>query len=266
MPRTGSTLLTKILNQNPEFYASTTSPAPVLVRWMRNAVHNTNEFKALPSGDLGENFIHSVRGAVEGWHHKNSDKVVFDKNRDWLSLRNIANKAFPEGKYVFCIRDLRSIVSSHIKLSHAHPQYCHPRDVQEASVGDNIDLILNGAEASPTANVLHNIIKSGVLEEYTVKSKIHIIRYEDLTSDPKKTMRELYDFLGYDQFTHSFTDIAQGEDEHDTVWSGWGEHTIRPDVVECANDYEEVLGVKNSEHILNQYKWFYDKFYPELKR
>ena len=46
LPRSGSTLLCNVLNQNPEFYAGSTSPLPALVNTLVNCLSNSPEVQA----------------------------------------------------------------------------------------------------------------------------------------------------------------------------------------------------------------------------
>ena len=47
LPRSGSTLLCNLLNQNPEVYASSTSIVPVILGSTSNIISNSPEFKSL---------------------------------------------------------------------------------------------------------------------------------------------------------------------------------------------------------------------------
>ena len=79
LPRSGSTLLSAILRQNPRFSASMTSPVSALF----GAVH-----PKMCGGEFGVFFDDEKRTAVlksifNGYYPSASEQVIFDTNRTW---------------------------------------------------------------------------------------------------------------------------------------------------------------------------------------
>ena len=84
LPRSGSTLLCNILNQNPKFHASSTSMITPVLNTMSNMLSKSTEIKGELQKDrkkTEERMRQLLRGVVEGWY-KDYD-VVFDKCRGW---------------------------------------------------------------------------------------------------------------------------------------------------------------------------------------
>ena len=82
LPRSGSTMLAALLNQNPDFHASGTSAAQIIFQMLYNQFSGVSELSALLDDDQRREVMHAVIDAV---HHKRGDRgVVFDTNRRWL--------------------------------------------------------------------------------------------------------------------------------------------------------------------------------------
>jgi hypothetical protein len=93
-------------------------------------------------------------------------------------------------------------------------------------------------------------------------SDFFIFRYEDFGKDPKKTMDDLYRFLGYETFEHDFKNINFTPKEHDTAYWSYVDHTVGKEVKYLEPDYSVFGGL--NEEILHENSEFYKFFYPEL--
>jgi len=85
-PRSGSTLLSAILRQNPLFYASISSPVMAMVNGIYSALGAQQEWTTLATDKQREN---SMRAVVEGFYQEYADKVVFDTSRGWCARMGI---------------------------------------------------------------------------------------------------------------------------------------------------------------------------------
>ncbi len=82
MPRSGSTLLSSILNQNPRFYSGPSSP--VLGSMITSYQHFINDelYKAFPKEEQVGKIVGSI---IDGYYSDIDKPVVIDKNRGWTS-------------------------------------------------------------------------------------------------------------------------------------------------------------------------------------
>ena len=82
LPRSGSTLLCNILNQNPEFHATSTSGILDIVLAIRNQWENLPVFKASPNkagkAAVVNSILHNYVSIVDR-------PVYFDKSRGWIA-------------------------------------------------------------------------------------------------------------------------------------------------------------------------------------
>src|SRR6185437_11938778 len=93
LPRSGSTLLSAILRQNPRFHAGMTGPVgsmvDVMLRNMSMANETSTFYDEMPRGD-----------------------VVFDTNRIWCSRLPVLDALFPRAKVICCVREVPWIFDS----------------------------------------------------------------------------------------------------------------------------------------------------------
>ena len=75
LPRSGSTLLASILNQNPRFVAGMTGPTGALFNAMLGATSPQQETSIYVDDPMRERLLHGVFDAVYG--EVNSEQVVF---------------------------------------------------------------------------------------------------------------------------------------------------------------------------------------------
>jgi sulfotransferase len=102
LPRSGSTLLSAILRQNPEMYADISSPVQGLV---------TSAIQVV-TGSETNHLIHEdkrktiLRGLFESYYADVDRPLVFDTSRGWTSKTNLLKDLFPQTKIICCVRDL----------------------------------------------------------------------------------------------------------------------------------------------------------------
>jgi sulfotransferase len=74
--------------------------------------------------------------------------------------------------------------------------------------------------------------------------KLHVVGFNELTTDPEKKMRQVYEFLGEPHFPHDFDHVEQVTREDDEVHGFVNLHKIRPRVQPAINDAHAVLGTE----------------------
>ncbi len=89
LPRSGSTLLCNILNQNPRFFAGSTSPLPTL---LANIISTWSTQIEITSDLLHDReaaqarMLRAMREFCNAWYSDkvNETPVIFDKSRHWM--------------------------------------------------------------------------------------------------------------------------------------------------------------------------------------
>jgi sulfotransferase len=267
LPRTGSTILTALLDQNPNFYATGTSPLPSVIENVIAQMGPQNDFNIINHKTLEKQVYGLMRGCIEGWHSGETDKpVVFSKSRPWIIFYDELRRLYPDAKFIFCVRDLRSIVLSFEKLVPQFPFLRFP--IKEAG-----DLSVSRLDRNSRLKywLYHEYSALGIMHKHMPKfyddyadgpSNFFIFKYEEFAPNPQDTMDKLYDFLGYEKFQHDFNNITFTPKEYDTAYWSYVDHTVGSKLNYVESDFS-VFGGMNEE-IINDNIKFYKFFYPEL--
>src|SRR5262245_31386530 len=93
LPRSGSTLLSAILRQNPEFTAGMSSPLAQVVSNLIRSMSPENPL-AFKVGD--DQRARVIRASIEAFYEGTNAAVIFDTNRGWNVLLGTVARVFPE--------------------------------------------------------------------------------------------------------------------------------------------------------------------------
>lgn len=247
MPRSGSTLLANILNQNPRFWATPTSGLCPLMLQVNNAWSQIPELRASATpADKGN----TLGAMFEGFHENIDQPVVFNKSRGWVCAFELLENLFPtKPKIIVTYRDIPSILSSCEKLF--RKELANLASV--AQWGQNMETIEGRlafwTQPDQLVGANYNRIRDCVARGH--REHLHFVNFDDLTTKPENTLGEIYAFLGETYFVHDFNNVEQSTHERDSEHGFVDLHTIRREVKPVRKDYKEILGdaVKPYLHI-----------------
>jgi sulfotransferase len=263
LPRTGSTLLLYILNQNPIFEIGPDSEIGNLLYHNKTFIQENITHFQLPHEKVSDCFNEFCRKGTEAWVNQISspDKIFIDKSRHWLKDLDYVFSLFPNIKILITIRDLRGILNSFEKIHNNslfvdrqsfHHNITH--DLQHQRVASILDLFFI-RDGLFSLKELVDIPKK-------YKNQIKICRYEDLLHDSQKVLSEVYEFLDLPRFNHDFNNIQQG-DYYDNPYQPYGCHKIK-NSIELKEETFSELREDTQQLILQEYRWYYQAFYPEI--
>ena len=152
--------------------------------------------------DSGLALLQHAYGATRGW-------VGFNDN--WvIEFFPQLSRAFPEAKLLVLIRDPRAAVASALKL----------RD-NDSSKASKVPLMYSFAHhwRKHVANTYM------MMQDLSLSSRLRIIRYEDLVSDPVKELQELCDFLGV-AYEPAMLDTDQFRPVAGDLWEGHSNFSV----------------------------------------
>lgn len=220
LPRSGSTLLSGILKQNPEFYADITSPVSGIIQSTINGItgsennHNVNveRRKAV------------LTSIFDGYYSFTETPAIFDTSRGWTSQTPTLKALFPYTKILCCVRDIGWILDSFERISAKNPFHTNTLIPQEhnANVFSRCDAMMSkeGGIVMSVWALLH--------EGYAMNpDMIKLIEYEDLCKNPEKTMRSIYEFIGKDYYEHDFDNVEYSNENFDLSCNLKDLHTVR---------------------------------------
>src|ERR1700740_756630 len=119
LPRSGTTLLSALLSQNPRFRPGMTSPLADIMGVVMAEASSKNDF----SFDVSdEQRVAMLRGLVENFYAAQADaSVVFDTSRLWCSRMQLLDTLFPQAKVIACVRQLSWVLDSMERLVRRQP-------------------------------------------------------------------------------------------------------------------------------------------------
>ena len=240
LPRSGSTLLCNILNQNPRFHATSTSGVLDMLLAIRNNWNNIVEFKATRN-DFAK--MRVLRGMLQSFYADLDKAIIFDKSRGWPGFLEMAESLLGhKAKVLVCVRDVRDVLSSFEKLWRKESKSGQIEQektnfLKFQTVEGRCEVFMNTNQPVGSA---YNRIKDALARGYG--DRMHFVFFDELTTKPKETMKNIYAFLGEDYFAHNFDNVEQTTNEDDFFHGFKDLHTIRNKVRPVYSDWREVLG------------------------
>ena len=213
LPRSGSTLLCNVLNQNPLFHASSTSVLAQSVAGLSNLWSNSPEIKSDLAHDreaTEARLSRAIKALCESWYE--TDRTVFDKSRGWGFHYLALQQVFPDAKIIAMVRDLRSIFAS-VERQHLRNPILDPAALpMEKTAISRADQMFapDGLIGGPVHGVLDLIARQP-------KGMI-VIQYETFVRTPKMIMERLYAELGEEPFEHDFENVENTATDLDALY------------------------------------------------
>lgn len=255
-PRSGSTLLCNILNQNPRFHASSTSCVAQAVRTLSNLWSNSPEIKSELINDkeaTEARMVSAARALVEAWYEGSAD-VVFDKGRLWNHSPLVLAQLFPESHQFVCIRDLREILASIEKQHAKNPMLDEAQNPLELTTFNRADRLF-----SPQGIVGSHIV--GVEDLMRRKlPNVHIIQYETLVQNPKLVLDSIYTVLREDGYEHDFTNVEKTSTDVDGLYLNKFPHEGGGEVKPPENDWRDHVPMDIAGLIMQRFQAFNQAF------
>lgn len=213
LPRTGSTLLSAILSQNPDVYAGGNS-ALCQILWDAHVSVNFNAIEQLLATNKHSYMIKQIKKIPSVYYEDVKNKYVLDKCRSWTIQPNIdllTNYVDNSPKIIVMVRNIEEIVKSFIFL------------YQKNNKMIDVDELLN-LNSEPLMRSF-----DGVINSFNDSSAhYHYVSYEKLINNTKEIVSDIYKFLEVPDFkNHDFNNIKILNKENDNVYGLQGMHDVR---------------------------------------
>jgi sulfotransferase len=252
MPRSGSTLLTSLLNQHPDVYASTNSPILEYMVGSEDIIYNMEQYQANPRPRALRNVISSM---LPAFYEDKDEPLIIDKSRiagHPVALEVINEHVGPETKFIVMLRPTLEVLASFIKLMRANPIGSSAVDKGLDPLAGHLDdrrcdrLMAKGSPLSMAIESVENLKKP----QYS--DRVFFVDYDTLVSAPDQVMVGLESFLGLPHFDYDLGNIVNPEPEKDKeVYGLDGMHSVRPRVEKTSPDPNTIL----SEYVRNKYNY-----------
>lgn len=243
IPRSGSTVLASILNQNNDLYVSRTSPLNDMLNviqsgWQQYAAN-------LPPNEYQE-FQHNIyKSLLSGYYQSINKPYIMDKHRAWPrnigGLKNIMSDI----KVVCTVRGIPEAISSFIKLIEKQPKNNFiDQDLMKRKLSltteNRAKLLWENYVSDPWGSLRDGLVKNNEC--------CYLVDYDELCNTPEPIIDGIYNFLQIPGYKHNYNKIEDKLQEKDTAWGMLGLHDIRGNLKNIAKTPNEIIGSKLTEY------------------
>lgn len=226
LPRSGSTLLSALLRQNPRFHASMSSPVGALVSANIKLMSSGSEVGLMVNAQQRRRIL---AGIFDSYHGERQQDVVFDTNRMWCAKMPFVADMFPQAKVIACVRDVPWIMDSIERLLQKNPF----ENTKLFSSESERMTIYSRMAALARHDRLIGFPWAALKEAYygPHSSNLLLVDYDLLARAPAQVLRLVYQFIDEPWFDgHDFENVEFDAPEFDEALGIAGLHRIRPKV------------------------------------
>lgn len=243
LPRSGGTLLSSILNQNPDIYVSPQSTLPNILA----AAYNQYQSEENKDYDQFKNIYNVMETIIPTFYSSNSEKYIIDRNFCWLEAHpyvileyHLKNKI----KVVCPVRDILGILASWNRLCEKDKNNRYDKEIlknykDKRQMADRrADHFFNlGGNEFGLMDSLENL-KRVLYPEF--KDNIMLVEYDNLTLKTEDTINDIYNFLGIEKFSHNYSQISTSN-QYTDHWGIKDHHKVKPTIQREEYDYSKIF-------------------------
>ena len=199
LPRSGNTLFTSIMNQNPEIAATANS---ITLEIMKNLflLKDTDVFKNYPDHKSLDNVLDNV---FTNYYQQWPQRIIIDRGPVMTKANfDVMQKHFKPGfKCIVLLRDLMEVFASYMKWYTENPN-AFPNRYGCKNDEEKLLMLMNenGAIVKDLKAIKNSLNYSDIC---------HYVRYDDIVTNPKQEFKKIYNFLGEPYFNHRFNNLDQ---------------------------------------------------------
>jgi len=233
-PRSGNTLFTSIMNQNPKIACTANSITLEIMKDVHN-LKNTDVFKNYPDYKSLDNILDSIYDVYyEHW----PQSIIIDRG----PVMTTGNKYLMEKhfkrpfKCIVLLRDVMDVLASYMKWYTENPD-AFVNKLNLKNDEEKLMTIMNKDGA--VAKQLEAIKNS-----FNYLNMCHFVKYDNLVTQPEQEIRKIYQFMNLPYFNHRFENLQQIEVngmKYDDTIVGKNMHNIRSVVKKKYNSYIEKI-------------------------
>ena len=261
LPRSGSTLLCQLLAQHPDVYSTGHSSPLVSVLENIRSTFSSNDFSLAQLDvdfDVAYGRIENVlKSAIKGYFAETNKAYVVDKNRGWLRMAEMLNDLHEDWRILVCVRDLTQIYGS-IEAQHAKTRFLNFADGTDAhgAMARADRLFGDGGVVGGPLSFIRDIQD---IADPEIHARIQYVPFEYLTSRPEAAVTEMFEWLGVKKHKINPKKLTTRPHESDSYYRFKFRHETR-DAISVPGKH--TIPPRVEQGLRKNYKWFFDKFYP----
>jgi hypothetical protein len=220
-PRAGNTLLTSILNQNPDIGCTPNSIVLEIYKevWLLKQI---DVFKNYPDHKSLDNVLNMIYPVYyKNWKYK----YIIDRGpAGTISNLMVLKKHFKQKiKIIFLVRPILEVLASWITWAEKTPNNFIHQCTKNPTEACHY-LMKDDNQIMREMNCMQNLLKP------ENKHHVHFVDYKEIVDQPEVTLKGIYKFLNIPPFKHRFINLDQvivnGLGYDDTIM-GKDMHTIK---------------------------------------
>lgn len=223
LPRSGSTLLAAILNQNPRFRAGMSSPVFPIFNAALSAMGGGNEFAVFLQDDQKRRILN---GILDGYHGgPDAAPVAFDTNRMWTSRLPALIALRPDVRMIVCVRNpgwILDSIETLLRRNALDTTRLFGSDAERLSVFARADALAGRTRLIGGAYIAFK----EAFYSREARSTL-ILDYDTLVRQPADAMALVYQFLDEPPFAHDFEDVHFQAEDFDGFLLARDLHTVK---------------------------------------
>lgn len=251
LPRSGSTLISNILKQNPKIHSESVSSLSAIFGTI-NANWNTFEPNKEYRNDNAK--IGVLKSVLDGYYSHIDREIIFDKDRGWVPLIGPVEEILQrQVKIIICVRNPAEILTSFEKLRKENPLFFTNVDsvLREGSNLASRAYYYAGPEGP--LGLSHRNLKDAITMGYL--DRFLFIDYNRFCNSPKSQTKRIYDFFEFSNFEHDYNKIEQTEEYNDVSIGLPNLHKIKPTLEKTTVNCVEYLGLDLYEQYNREIFW-----------
>lgn len=212
IPRSGSTVLAAILNQNPATHVSTTSGLVHALDGLANTWHS--------AGLLNENdpdrskLAQSMRGLIDSYYEEIPKPIIIDKGRGWpipTIMQAMSQVLQHKPKIIATVRSVPDCMASFVRV--AKPE--------------NLDEFMATGQLADHLRAAYISLQEGY--QFAPECFL-IVEYDDLLADPQAQLDRIHEFLELPDFQYDLSNIdgTPVKEDDENLHGYAGMHDIKP--------------------------------------
>lgn len=213
LPRTGSTLLSAILDQNPDIHAEGNSAVCQLMWDMQVSCESTASEQLTANNRQATQ--DSLISAIPAIYYKDTTtKHIVDKCRSWTLQPNmdmLKRYVRDDPRVIVMTRPIDEIVRSFVELRKANNWQ---GDLESDLLIPDSEPIMRSLDGVQWAQKNNN-------------GEFLFIEYNDLIANACEVIANIYDFCNIEPFEHNLQHIENKHPENDLVYGLMGQHDVR---------------------------------------
>lgn len=251
LPRSGSTLITNLLKQNPQIHGESVSS---LASMIGSVNANWSNFDANKEYRNDQAKVGVLKSILEGYYSHIDKPIVFDKDRGWVPLIGLIEAVTQQQvKMIICVRNPAEILTSFERLRKENPLFFTNVDASLKELSNISSRAYYYAGPDGALGLSHRNLKDAITMGYL--DRFIFIDYNRFCNTPKSQMKRIYEFFELPEFKHDFETIQQIENYNDLAIGLPNLHKIKPSLEKTTVNCVEYLGLDLYEQYNREIFW-----------